>query len=359
MAQSRNLSLVILNAALLGFSPQQIKKEMKDFILTARPERSVGSLGHEKAYDYLKARFEKLAAKHQGKVIEHNFEPDVQFAIEYYQKDFDTKVEGKVPPGSRDYEKWKAFTGYAIAFVGGYKGKTGKNLILEFKGTKRPKEVLYVGAHYDSITHNHKSMQFTPDQATDGADDNASGVMAVLAIAQAIAQSKHERTVRFVLFDFEEIFFLGSQALARDLTEGKLAWAPKDETFGGLYNFEMVGWSRKKLKQKPVVKLYTRGAKDPESGSDKVLAQMYVLAAKKVRAKITPVVLGNGFDRSDNWPFWLKHLSSVTISQDWEKDFNEKNYHTSKDRLETLNFDYLSEIIRVGIEAVSNSLKIN
>lgn len=357
MAQLKDVSSIFLHAALLSFSPQQIKKEMKDFILTARPERSVGSIGHEKAYDYLKARFDKLASKHQGKVIEHRFEPDIQFAIDYYQKDFDTKVEGKVPPGSRDYEKWKAFTGYAISFVSGYKGTTGKNLILEFKGTKRPKEILYVGAHYDSITHNHKSMQFTPDQPTDGADDNASGVMAVLALAQSLAQTKHERTVRFILFDFEEIFFLGSQALARDLSEGKLAWAPKDETFGGLYNFEMIGWSKKKLKQKPVVKIYTRGKKDAESSNDNVLAQMYILAAKKLKAKIRPVQLANGFDRSDNWPFWLKHLSAVTISQDWENDFNQKNYHTQKDRLETLNFEYLSEIIRVGIEAVRNSLK--
>jgi Zn-dependent M28 family amino/carboxypeptidase len=343
--------------AALAFSPGQMKKELNSFVASGRPQRGVGSEGHDKAYAYLKQQVTELAQKHNGKVYEHGFYPDVDFAIQNYRDDFDSKVEGKVKNGSPDYEKWKAFTGQAISFVEAYRNKRGKNLVLEFKGKKRPKEVLYIGAHYDTISHNHKTMEFTPNAPTDGADDNGSGVALVLAIARELAKSSHDRTLRIVFFDYEEIFFLGSYAMAKDLAAKQISWAERDETFGGLYNFEMVGWSKKKLKARPVVKLYTRSGKTAEAASDAVLAQMFIQSAKTSKARLKPVLLANDFDRSDNWSFWQKRFSAVCVSQDWEKDFNKKHYHTATDTPATLNYDYLAEITRVAAAAVSASLR--
>ena len=331
-----------------------LQAELLRFIALSQPNRSVGMSGHEKAYDYLKKEFQKIAEAHSGKVLEHSFRPDVDFAIRSYQNDFDTKVEGKIAPEDPEYRKWKVFTNDAVSFVKKYQGNTGRNLILELKGTQKPAEVIYVGAHYDTITHDHVTMKFTPAESTEGADDNASSLIGLLAAAREIAATPHDRTVRFVAFDFEEIFFLGSYALAKDIKGKKLSWAPATESFMGLFNLEMIGWSKAPLSKKSVMKLYIRSPKEPGASSDLALAKMYQDAVRQAGLKLKPEILENGFDRSDQWAFWQLGFPGVCISQDWEGDFDEKNYHTSHDSPKNLNMDYLTEIVR----GIDQALKI-
>ena len=72
------------------------------------------------------------------------------------------------------------------------------NFFVEVTGRAQPEEIILVGAHYDS-------------QGTGirGADDNASGVSAILTLAQAprLLKTPPERTIRFALFDAEEPTF--------------------------------------------------------------------------------------------------------------------------------------------------------
>src|SRR6185503_14031314 len=71
-------------------------------------------------------------------------------------------------------------------------GRTYRNLEATLAGTTRRQEVVVLGAHYD-----------TAEEAP-GADDNASGVAAVLELARVFAGKPQARTVRFVLFPNEE-----------------------------------------------------------------------------------------------------------------------------------------------------------
>lgn len=83
------------------------------------------------------------------------------------------------------------------------------NILAAIPG-KRTNEYVIVGAHYD-----HEGIM--PDIAVDaiynGADDNASGVVAVMQIARAFATSgqQPERTVIFAFWDGEEKGLLGSR----------------------------------------------------------------------------------------------------------------------------------------------------
>jgi Zn-dependent M28 family amino/carboxypeptidase len=83
------------------------------------------------------------------------------------------------------------------------------NLEVTLRGTSTPDRVLIVGAHYDSMPR------------CPAANDNASGVAAVLAIARALRDSPQPCTIRFVLFANEEpphfnLDSMGSQDYARD-----------------------------------------------------------------------------------------------------------------------------------------------
>ncbi len=82
------------------------------------------------------------------------------------------------------------------------------NLEIARRGTRRPEEIVLVGAHYDSVL------------GSPGADDNASGVAALLAMSRRFAEAAPARTVRFVAFVNEEppLYFtrdMGSDVYAR------------------------------------------------------------------------------------------------------------------------------------------------
>lgn len=86
------------------------------------------------------------------------------------------------------------------------------------------------------------------------------------------------------------------------------------------------------------MKIYTRTKADKNSAADLVLAKALQSGSN---AELNIQILQNGFNRSDNWSFWQKNLPAICVSQDWEADFNDKNYHTLADTPETLNFDYM------------------
>lgn len=310
---------------------------MQDFINSTAPNRSVGHPGHAKAKAFLISKLEKIQRNYSGaKVYTHKFYADIDFAVKSYKSDFNTLIKNKMKKDDPNFKKWEGFTKSAIKYVEKYREIQGENIILELKGTKKPNEVLYVGAHYDSITHNHATMTFTPLEPTQGADDNASGVVALLKIADALSRENLERTVRFILFDFEEVFFLGSYAYAKDKKLRKLAWQNKDEKYLGLMNLEMVGHS----KEGKVAKVYLQ---QEINGIEANLANRLTQNGDD---DFKFVAINNGFNRSDNWSFWQHGFPAITISQDWESDFNQENYHTNHDNIEDINFDYLAMIIK-------------
>lgn len=71
-------------------------------------------------------------------------------------------------------------------------GRSCANLEVTREGTRRPAEILLVGAHYDTVP------------GSPGANDNASGVAALLELSRRFAGMAPARTVRFVAFANEE-----------------------------------------------------------------------------------------------------------------------------------------------------------
>jgi hypothetical protein len=78
-------------------------------------------------------------------------------------------------------------------------GQICENLEAEVRGTERPDEIVLIGAHYDSV------------KGSPGANDNATGVAAMLALARTFSQTPASRTLRFVAFTNEEPPFFRSR----------------------------------------------------------------------------------------------------------------------------------------------------
>ena len=74
-----------------------------------------------------------------------------------------------------------------------HEGRNGVNLIGQKQGTEPGLAALLVCAHYDTVAN------------SPGADDNASGVPAMLECARVMAGTPLPRSVHFAAFDMEEV----------------------------------------------------------------------------------------------------------------------------------------------------------
>ena len=71
-------------------------------------------------------------------------------------------------------------------------GVTSANLEVAIPGDDLASQILLLGAHYDSV------------QGSPGANDNGTGVAALLELARCLADRRPRRTIRFVAFTNEE-----------------------------------------------------------------------------------------------------------------------------------------------------------
>jgi hypothetical protein len=94
---------------------------------------------------------------------------------------------------------------------------TISNVVATLHGSTSPDRVYVVSGHYDSRVTD--VLDFTSDAP--GADDDASGVAAVLELARVFATRPTEATIMFVAYAGEEQGLFGSQVMARQLRAGK------------------------------------------------------------------------------------------------------------------------------------------
>ncbi|MFW6050642.1 MAG: M28 family peptidase [Myxococcota bacterium] len=111
------------------------------------------------------------------------------------------------------------------------RGRECDNLEVEIRGKARPEEIVVVGAHYDSAN------------GSPGANDNATGVAAVLALARRLPQmcdGAPARTVRLVAFTNEEL------PHAREGAMGSVRYARRcrhrRERIVGMLSLETMGY---------------------------------------------------------------------------------------------------------------------
>lgn len=107
-------------------------------------------------------------------------------------------------------------------------GVRSENLEVTLPGVSRPSEIILIGAHYDSV------------RGSPGANDNASGVAALLELSLALAQAKPVRSLRFVAFVNEEPPFfywgeMGSKVYAK-------AARARGEDIRLMISLEMLGY---------------------------------------------------------------------------------------------------------------------
>jgi len=229
-------------------------------------------------------------------------------------------------------------------------GKLVWNLELEYVGNKKPEEILIIGAHYDT------------DAATPGANDNASGVAALITLAQHFADRELSKTVRFLAFVNEEMPFfstpeMGSRVYAKESYE-------KKENIIGMISLETIGYyTEEENTQKypfPVGLFYPdRGnfiAFVGNTGSkrflEKSLSSFRRSALFPSEGAALPAALP-GIGWSDHSSFWEYGYEAIMVTD--TAPFRYPYYHAPGDTPDKLDYEAMARIVE-GLQAVIESL---
>ena len=214
------------------------------------------------------------------------------------------------------------------------------NIEAELPGTDRRDEIVVVGAHYDSVP------------GAPGANDNGTGMVAVMAMARAFAGKRPSRTVRFVAFANEEPPYfqtpkMGSRVYAKRCRE-------RNENIVAMFTPETIGYFDD-----------TPGSQEypwpfslfyPSTGNFVAFVGNYS-SRKCVRKSIAAFRNGVDFPSegaalpefipaaglSDHWAFWQEGYPGFMVTD--TAFYRYCHYHTSEDTVDKIDFDRLARVV--------------
>jgi hypothetical protein len=229
-------------------------------------------------------------------------------------------------------------------------GKRVENLEWELIGVHHPEEIILVGAHYDSVL------------GSPGANDNASGVAAVLEIARLLRTERLSRTIRFVAFVNEEPPFFQTGKM------GSRIYASRSHQNGekiiAMISLETVGYyTHEKGSQKypfPLSFFY------PDTGNfigfvGNVSSRSLVREALEVFRSNTAFPSEGiaapgwfpGIGWSDNWSFWKEGYPAIMITD--TALFRYPYYHTHQDIPDKIDYEQMARVV-VGVSQMIREL---
>ncbi len=225
-------------------------------------------------------------------------------------------------------------------------GQVCENVEAEVRGAERPNEIVLIGAHYDSV------------RGSPGANDNATGVAAMLALARAFARTPSPRTLRFVAFTNEEPPFFQTRHM------GSRMYAKRSRQRGEHITL--------------MLSLETIGYYSDESGSQRYLFPLHFFypstgnfIAFVSNVKNGPLVrqLVGAFRRhasfpsegaalwgwlpgvgwSDHWAFWKEGFPAVMVTD--TALFRYRQYHSANDTPDIIHYGHFARVVS-GLQRV-------
>jgi hypothetical protein len=236
-----------------------------------------------------------------------------------------------------------SFSEWTFEFEG--ESLSNRNVVGEIKGQSTPEEVVLLIAHLDSISK-------ADDGIEPGADDNASGCVALLTAAEIMRAYKFKRTVRFVFTTGEEQAMLGGKAYAEKAKK-------EGQKIVAVLNLDMIGYSKATdppVKPKQQIKI--RHWKNKTGYSmDLPIAQTYVDVVKTygMDQVFEAVIEDDGEVTSDHSPFWDTKVYPAA----WAIEYAEKGYlnpkmHSRDDRvnipgIHSMNLPYYAAVVKAAM----------
>jgi Zn-dependent M28 family amino/carboxypeptidase len=215
-----------------------------------------------------------------------------------------------------------------------------RNIEAEVAGGSRAREIIVVGAHYDSVA------------GAPGANDNGSGVAALLELARLSFGSRPARTVRFVAFVNEEPPFylsdaMGSRHYARRSKEN-------GENIVAMFSLETIGYYSERAGSQHYP--FPLGLFYPSTGhfiafvsnlSSRALLHEAIAGFRRHAAFPSEGVAAPAFipgvGWSDHWSFWKEGWPALMVTD--TAPYRYPHYHTPQDTPDQVDYERLARVV--------------
>ena len=225
-------------------------------------------------------------------------------------------------------------------------GQSCENIEVEVKGTNRPEEIILVGAHYDSV------------KGSPGANDNATGVAAVLVLSRIFAQAQLLRTLRFVTFVNEEPPFFQTQDM------GSRVYAKRSRQQGEniilMLSLETIGYytdeSQSQRYPPPLSLIYPSTGNfiaivgNTQNGS--WVRKVIGVFRKQAQFPSEGAALFGwlpGVGWSDHWAFWKEGFPAIMVTD--TALFRDPCYHSAHDMPDHIHYEHVARVVS-GLQQV-------
>ena len=248
---------------------------------------------------------------------------------------------------------WEILTSYGYEMLTHYfdeGDRQYRNIIATLNGIQQSDKRVIVLAHYDTVS------------TSPGANDNASGVAALLELGRIFELCRFRKTIQFVAVSLEEQMvegekgspcLRGSRALATHAHEN--GW-----DIEGVIDFEEIGYAGETVEQllpenfpleKPEAGNFIAIVGNQNSAG---LVNGYIQAIERYKLSLPylPIVVpGNGemfpdVRRSDHASFWDEGYPAIMITD--TANLRTPHYHQPSDVLATLNLPFATEVCRAA-----------
>jgi len=217
----------------------------------------------------------------------------------------------------------------------------GRNVVGEITGTTKPDEIVVIGAHMDDVPWSGLAP---------GADDDASGVSAVLYLAREFAGKSFDRTIRFAFFNSEENAPWNKKY---GMKYGSGYYAAQARATGenivAMIEADAIAYNKGQ-----VAEMHTRRPVDDPGGRDAAIFTVWQDAIKTYSiAGVTPLQHANSLNWSDNGSFWNNGYPAVLFIEDDSLVMYNRNWHTTGDNVPTFNWSFYLAMTKslVGVAA--------
>ena len=221
--------------------------------------------------------------------------------------------------------------------------------------TSSSKRVFIICAHYD--TQAVREPNWNPLTSTaPGANDNGTGVAAMLEIAYLLSRYEYEHEIRFIALGGEELGFLGSRHYVREASA--IGWSDKSDPVPapgkivGVFNLDMLGFNWKT----DLVEIVTNNDSAWISRALVIANTWYNIGLKTRRSQDEFV------DISSHKSFWDRGYDAVTLTESstpWRDSQNyDANpfYHTSNDTVDKVNFGLVRKVTQLVLVTMDSLL---
>jgi len=215
------------------------------------------------------------------------------------------------------------------------------NVVGIITGTEIGGGIILIGAHYDSISMDpNDETSYAP-----GANDNASGVAALIELARILSTRQHRATIMLVAFAAEEVGRQGSRAFVQYLQE-------QDISINAMFNLDIIGsldGPNGEISDNQI-RVFSEG---PNESASRQLARAIQFASMSYTPQMS-VIVEDLIDREgrygDHMSFNEAGWPSVRFTEPLEES---ARHHTPDDNIDDIDATYLTRATQIILAAVT------